>query len=69
MRTKHTHNTASCLRGVRIHSLSHTVSCECGVVIKGRDDDELVRQAQRHAREAHRIQITREQVLAMVRPE
>ncbi|MSP78453.1 MAG: DUF1059 domain-containing protein, partial [Dehalococcoidia bacterium] len=48
---------------------SHTVSCECGVVIKGRDDDELVRQAQRHAREAHRIQITREQVLAMVRPE
>ncbi len=44
-------------------------TCECGVVIKGRDDDDLVRQAQRHAREVHRIQITREQVLAMARPE
>ncbi|MSQ22530.1 MAG: DUF1059 domain-containing protein [Dehalococcoidia bacterium] len=44
-------------------------TCECGVVIKGRDDNDLVRQAQRHAREVHRIQITREQVLAMARPE
>ena len=25
--------------------------CECGVVIKGRDDDDLVVNAQRHARE------------------
>jgi predicted small metal-binding protein len=44
-------------------------TCECGVVIKGRDDDDLVRQAQRHAREVHQMQITREQVLAMARPE
>ena len=43
-------------------------TCECGVVIKGRDDDELVAEAQRHAREIHRIEITREQVLAMARP-
>ena len=43
--------------------------CECGVVIKGRDDDDLVVNAQRHAREVHRIQVTREQVLAMARPE
>ena len=43
--------------------------CECGVVIKGKDDDDLVRQAQRHAREVHRMQVTREQVLAMARPE
>ena len=43
-------------------------TCECGVVIKGRDDDELVAEAQRHAREVHRIEVTREQVLAMARP-
>ena len=44
-------------------------TCECGVVIKGRDDDDLVRQAQQHARNVHRMEITREQVLAMARPD
>ena len=43
-------------------------TCECGVVIKGRDDDDLVERAQRHAREVHRMEVTREQVLAMARP-
>ncbi|MSQ33360.1 MAG: DUF1059 domain-containing protein [Dehalococcoidia bacterium] len=48
--------------------MAKVFTCECGVVIKGRDDDDLVRQAQSHAREVHRMQITREQVLAMARP-
>jgi predicted small metal-binding protein len=43
-------------------------TCECGVVIRGRDDDDLVRQAQQHARDVHRMEISREQVLAMARP-
>jgi len=43
-------------------------TCECGVVIKGRNDDDLVEQAQRHAREVHAMTVTREQVLAMARP-
>ena len=43
-------------------------TCECGVVIRGVNDDDLVTQAQRHAREVHRMEITREQVLAMARP-
>jgi predicted small metal-binding protein len=42
--------------------------CECGVVIKGRNDDDLVEQAQRHARDVHGMEVTREQVLAMARP-
>ena len=42
--------------------------CECGVVIRGKDDDDLVRQAQQHARDVHKMEITREQVLAMARP-
>ena len=42
--------------------------CECGVVIRGKDDDDLVQEAQRHAREVHKFEITREQVLAMARP-
>ena len=49
--------------------MAKVFTCECGVVLKGKDDDEIVRLAQRHAREVHRIQITREQVLAMARPE
>ena len=43
-------------------------TCECGVVIRGRDDDDLVRKTQRHARDVHRMEVTREQVLAMARP-
>ena len=42
--------------------------CECGVVIRGKDDDDLVQQAQRHARDVHKMEITRDQVLAMARP-
>ena len=44
-------------------------TCECGVVFRGRNDDDLVQRVQRHAREVHRMQVTREQVLAMARPE
>ena len=42
--------------------------CECGVVLRGKDDDDLVRLAQQHARDVHKMEITREQVLAMARP-
>ena len=44
-------------------------TCECGVVFRGRTDDELVQRTQQHARDVHKMQITREQVLAMARPE
>jgi predicted small metal-binding protein len=44
-------------------------TCECGVVLRGADDDELVLNAQRHARDVHQMDVTREQVLAMARVE
>lgn len=44
-------------------------TCECGVVLRGANDDELVVTAQAHARTVHNMEITREQVLAMARPE
>ena len=43
--------------------------CECGVIIRGKDDDELVARAQRHGREVHNMDATREQILAMARIE
>lgn len=41
------------------------IDCECGFVVWGVTDDELVINAQHHARAAHDIEITREQVLAL----
>ena len=43
--------------------------CECGVTIRGKDDDDLVEQSTRHAREVHNLEVTREQILAMARIE
>jgi predicted small metal-binding protein len=43
------------------------VRCECGFEARGKEAD-LVPVVQRHGREAHNMQVTREQVLAMARP-
>lgn len=49
--------------------MSKVIHCECGVVIRGATDDELVANAQEHAREAHNLELTREQALAIAQPE
>ena len=43
--------------------------CDCGHVVRGDTDDELVANVQEHAREVHDMEITREQILAMAQPE
>ena len=43
--------------------------CDCGHVVREETDDELVANVQKHAREVHEMEITREQVLAMAQPE
>jgi predicted small metal-binding protein len=48
--------------------MTKTIKCDCGVVIRGDSDDELVRSAQAHAKEAHNMEITPEQALAMAQP-
>ena len=45
------------------------IQCDCGYVARGETDDELVADAQRHAREVHDMDLTREQALAMAQPE
>jgi hypothetical protein len=37
--------------------------------MRGKDDDDLVLQSQRHAREVHNLDVSREPVLAMARIE
>ena len=44
------------------------VSCDCGKTIREKSDDELVHAVQKHAREVHRMDLTREQVLSMAQP-
>ncbi|HYZ93231.1 MAG TPA: DUF1059 domain-containing protein [Actinomycetota bacterium] len=41
------------------------INCECGFVVRGADEDELVVNAQQHTRADHGMEITREQALAV----
>lgn len=45
------------------------VICDCGKVIREATDDALVASTQKHAKEVHDMDLTREQVLAMAEPE
>jgi predicted small metal-binding protein len=49
--------------------MAKSIQCDCGYVARGETDDELVADAQKHAREVHDMEITTEQVLAMARHE
>jgi predicted small metal-binding protein len=45
--------------------MAKVLNCDCGFVIRGETDDEFVANALAHAREAHNLELTAEQVLAM----
>ncbi len=48
--------------------MAKVVSCPCGEVIKAETDDDLVTQVQKHGKEIHDQEPTREEVLAMAQP-
>ena len=50
-----------------VAAIELVVKCDCGFEARGAED-ELVPAVQQHGREAHGMQVTREQVLAMARP-
>ncbi len=45
------------------------IKCDCGIVLRGNTDDQLVAVTQKHASEHHKMKLTREQVLAMAQPD
>jgi predicted small metal-binding protein len=49
--------------------MTKVITCPCGYVVRAKDEKEIVASAQRHAKEAHGMELTREQILAMARPE
>lgn len=48
--------------------MTKVIKCDCGFVVRGDTDDELVEVARRHAKELHDMDLTAEQVLAMAEP-
>jgi predicted small metal-binding protein len=48
--------------------MTKILNCDCGRVLRGDSDDDLVAAAQQHARDAHGMELTREQVLALAVP-
>jgi predicted small metal-binding protein len=51
--------------GKEVTPVAKIMQCDCGYVVRGETDNELVANVQKHAREVHDMEITREQVLAM----
>lgn len=47
---------------------SQLIECPCGTVLRGDDVDHVVREAQRHAKEVHEMELTVEQATGMARP-
>jgi len=44
------------------------ITCDCGYVVRGGSEDECVDNAQRHAREVHGMDLSREQALSLAVP-
>ena len=49
--------------------MAKVIQCPCGTVIRAGDDETLVAQAQRHAKDIHAMELSREQALSMASPE
>lgn len=48
--------------------MTRQVKCDCGKTIREDSEDQLVKSVQKHAKEVHEMDLTREQVLGMSRP-
>ena len=49
-------------------AIAKVIECPCGAVIQGKDEDEVIEQAQGHAKATHDMDLSREQALSMARP-
>lgn len=48
--------------------MKKVIKCDCGYVVRGDSDDEVVADAQQHASEVHGMELSRDQVLSMAQP-
>ena len=49
--------------------MAKIVTCPCGEVIRADDDDTLARLVQKHGKEVHNQELSREEALAAAAPE
>jgi predicted small metal-binding protein len=45
------------------------IHCDCGTSVRGKDEEEMVKNAQEHAKNKHGVTVTREQALALAQKE
>jgi predicted small metal-binding protein len=55
------------IRGEEVGSMIKEVTCECGFYARGTEED-LIPVVQAHGRSKHGLDVTREQVLAQLKP-
>jgi predicted small metal-binding protein len=48
--------------------MAFVINCECGFVVRGKDEDEIVVNAQAHAKSEHSLELTARQALAVAEP-
>ena len=51
------------------NEMEWVIHCDCGTSVRGKSEDELVRNAQEHAKNKHGVTVTREQALALAQKE
>jgi predicted small metal-binding protein len=49
--------------------MQKVINCSCGFIVRAENDDKLVAKAQEHAKQVHQMDLSRDQALAMARPE
>ncbi len=49
--------------------MAWVIHCDCGTAVKGTTEDEIVENAQDHAKNKHALTVTREQALALAESE
>jgi hypothetical protein len=51
------------------NEMGWVINCDCGTAIRGRTEDEIVENAQDHAKAKHSLTVTREQALGLAERE
>ncbi len=49
--------------------MAKVINCPCGWNARAENDDELVKEVQQHSKDVHDQAATREEILAMAKPE
>ena len=57
------------MRGLaKMNMTEKKVACDCGKTLRATSDEQLVSDVQKHAKDVHNMNLTRDQVLAMAEP-